>query len=102
MAARRTFGRTRVGGAALADLERIEAWTRERFALAATDIVLVSEQDNRLPGFPACETVITFWADAQVRYRYRVFKPARDVCEGDLPVRWLKPSLLDDGDADCC
>ncbi len=46
--------------------------------------------------------MITFWADAQVRYRYRVFKPAREVCEGDLPVRWLKPSLLDDGDADCC
>ncbi len=83
-------------------LSRIEGWTRARFSLDAADIVLVSEEASGLPGFPALDTTVRFWTDRDTRYRLRIFKPARDVATTDLPVAWLLPSLIDDGDPDCC
>lgn len=85
----------------LVHLERVEDEIRARFGLVDDDLVLVSEAASGLPGFPDLDTTIRFWSDGQ-RYRVRVFKPVRDVAAADLPVAWLKPSLVDDGDADCC
>ncbi|MBX2835507.1 MAG: hypothetical protein KTR35_01550 [Gammaproteobacteria bacterium] len=97
-----TFARKFSTGAALDDLDRVENWTRTRYALQEKDIVLVNEQENRTPGFPRLETVVTFWAEQNIRYRFRIFKPVKGVVETDLPVTWLKPSLIDYGDIDCC
>lgn len=83
-------------------LHRIEGWTRARFAIAADQIVLVSEERGTLPGFPDRDTTIRFWTDPATRYRLRIFKPARDVCADDLPLAWLLPALIDDGEPDCC
>jgi hypothetical protein len=86
----------------LAALDRIEGWTRARFGVPAGQIVLVSEEASGLPGFPARDVVVRFWLSREARYRFRVFKPARDVAEADLPVAWMLPALTDDGDPDCC
>lgn len=83
-------------------LERIETWIRARFDLRARDLVLVSQEVSGQPGFPPLETVVLFWTGGGLRHRIRLFKPAAEVTEADLPVAWLLPSLVDDGDADCC
>lgn len=85
-----------------AHLDRIEHWTRSRFSLSEDQIVLVSVEASGLPGFPEKDTIVRFWTDRDNRYRFRIFKPARDVVEADLPARWLMPALVDDGDPDCC
>ena len=69
---------------------------------AADQIVLVSEEASGVPGFPARDTTVRFWTDRDTRYRLRIFKPAAEISETDLPVIWLLPSLIDDGDPDCC
>lgn len=81
-------------------LEDVERIVRNRFDLAADDLVLVSEDCPRLPGFPARQTTALFWVGAE-RHRLVVFAPAAAVREGDLPPVWLRPSLIDDG-TDCC
>jgi len=86
----------------LAHLDRIERWTRARFAVPDDQIVLVSEEEGRMPGFPPHLTTVLFWLAPDERYRFRIFKPAAEVEEADLPVAWLRPGLIDDGDADCC
>ena len=83
-------------------LQRIEVWVRQRFALRADQIVLVSEEESVLPGFSGPDTTIRFWVDADSRYRIRIFKRSQDVIETDLPPAWLLPGLRDDGDPDCC
>jgi hypothetical protein len=84
----------------IASLERVEGWVRARFKLLPRDLVLVSEDRPRLPGFPALQTTVLFWSGA-ARYRFVVFTPVLQVAEVDLPLAWLLPSLIDDG-ADCC
>ena len=97
------FGRTRANAAHLAALERIEQWTRARFALGDNAVVLVSELECGLPGCPPLETVIAFWTGAEeTRYRIKIFKCAAEVAESDLPVRWLMRAYVDTGDLDCC
>jgi nitrate reductase delta subunit len=86
----------------LAHLERIEEAVRTRFRLPDDALVLVSEERSDTPGFPAHDTTVRFWTDPDRRYRLRIFKPVRDITPADLPVAWLLPSLLDDGDPDCC
>ncbi len=86
----------------LAHLDRVEALVRARFALAPDLLVLVAEERTRLPGFPPAETVVRFWTGPDTRYRLRFFKPAAGVAPADLPPAWLLPSLIDDGDPDCC
>ena len=85
----------------LAELERVEALVRARFGLDPADLVFVSEEDPRRPGYPALETVVLFWAGGE-RHRLRVFRPVAEVGAQDLPPAWLRPALLDDGEGDCC
>ena len=83
-------------------LDRIETLVRHRFALPASQIVLVSEELCTTPGFPPCDTTVRFWTNRDTRYRLRIFKPAAEIGAPDLPVAWLLPSLIDDGEPDCC
>ena len=84
-------------------IERLKDWTRERFALAARDVVVVTENERALPGFPPRETVVGFWTADGTRHHYRVFKRIEDVAPEDLPPAWLKDSLAWDGfDCECC
>jgi hypothetical protein len=94
----------RLGGTPdnLIHLDRIEALVRARFALPSDQIVLVSEDPCTIPGFPPRDTTVRFWTDRETRYRLRIFKPAAKIGAPDLPVAWLLPSLIDDGDPDCC
>lgn len=84
----------------IVSLERVDGWVRARFGLLSRDLVLVSEDRPRLPGFPALQTTVLFWSGS-ARYRFVVFTPVAQVAEADLPLAWLLPSLIDDG-ADCC
>ena len=65
------------------------------------DIILVSEDRSTTLGFPPYETNIIFWKD-NIRYRYKIFLRIGDVKHEDIPVRWLLPSLEDNGEGDCC
>lgn len=85
----------------VAALANIEDLVRHRYALSASDLVIVSEDRSRQPGVPETAVTALFWADG-ARHRLRVFKPARDVIERDLPEPWLRGALIDDGEADCC
>ena len=87
----------------LAALERVEAWTRERFGLPRHAQVHVWEIACVVPGCPPVETAVLFWIEEQ-RYQFKVFKRLRDVGEGDLPPVWFRNALaVADGiDCDCC
>jgi len=94
---------TRLGGnpEQLRALDRIRDWTRARFALSDGATVMAAEISCKVPGCPPVETVVAFWDDATMRYRFKVFKPAAAVDENDLPLAWLKPSLVDYGELGC-
>ena len=94
------FGSARRASDNRVHLERVEAWTRERFALSPRDLVLVNEERLRTPGFSSPQTTVLFWVGS-VRHRFVIFTPVSEVIESDLPVAWLRPALLDDGD-NCC
>ena len=96
------FGSIRKRPDNLVHLERVEDRVRERFSLGQQDIVFISEVSNPLPGYPPLETVVIFWGDDGVRHGFTIFKPVADVDADDLPVIWLKDSLRDFGDGDCC
>jgi len=85
-------------------LERVGAWTRERFRLPEAASVLVTELACGLPGCPPLETVVAFWTEDAKRHQFKIFKPVRDVVVGDLPFVWLKDSLLvpEGFGCDCC
>ncbi len=85
----------------LADLHRVEALVRDRFAVADDELILVSQDPGLRPGFPPEETNVVFWKDAK-RYRLKVFSPVAAVKPADLPVRWLLPALEDTGEGECC
>ena len=90
-------------GERLEAIDRLEAWTRERFGLAPTDTVMVSRRAGELPGFPPEETVVGFWTADGTRHHFRVFKRVGDVLPEDVPPAWLRDSLAWDGfDCDCC
>ena len=76
-------------------LERVKAWTRERFALAAEAPVFVSEVSCNVPGCPPLETVVAFWTEGETRHHFKVFKPVADVVEDDLPPAWMKNALVE-------
>jgi hypothetical protein len=84
--------------------ERVQAMTRERFALPADAPVLASEVACVVPGCPPRETVVAFWGADGTRYHFKVFKPLEQVSLDDLPFAWLRDSLAGgDGLAcDCC
>lgn len=91
------------GGVDVDRIATIEDWVRRRFDLGDDAVVSVSEMQCGLPGCPPLETVILFWeGTAETRYRLKLFKPITEVVEADLPVSWLKRTLIDTGDLDCC
>jgi len=96
---RQPFGRVREGNADA--VERVKDWTRARFGLGVEDTVLVVELEGSLPGFPPRETLVAFWGADERRHHFKVFKPADQVAEMDLPPAWLKESLAQTGGMEC-
>jgi nitrate reductase delta subunit len=92
------------GPAQSAALDRVRAWTRERFALDDDVTIMVNELACTLPGCPPRETVVAFWTAADRRHHFKVFKAAAEVTSDDLPPAWLKDALVipEGGDCDCC
>ena len=88
----------------LETLERVQAWTRERFKLPEDAAILVTEIRCGLPGCPPLETVVAFWTEDQTRHCFKVFKPVTEVVNDDLPFAWLKDALAapEGYDGDCC
>jgi hypothetical protein len=87
----------------LAGMERLKGWTREHFALAADQAVLVSELACPNPRCPPLQTLIAFWIGEQ-RHRFKVFKPLAEVRLTDFPPAWLRDSLASEepGEDECC
>ncbi len=96
------FGRKAVQVARAADLDRVEALVRARFELGSDCLVMVSQLPGREAGFPPLETRVLFWTEDGIRHRLRLFSSAAEVVAADLPPRWLRTGLIDDGDGDCC
>jgi nitrate reductase delta subunit len=84
-------------------LDRVRAWTRERFTLAEDAAILVSEVACKVPGCPPLETVVVFWI-GETRHHFKFFKPAREVAAADFPPAWLRNALaVSEGfECDCC
>ena len=78
----------------VAALDRVRAWTRERFTLAADAAIFVSEVSCALPGCPPRETVVAFWTEDERRHQFKLFKPVTEVVVDDLPPAWLKSALV--------
>jgi nitrate reductase delta subunit len=74
-------------------VDRLKAWTRERFSLDDEAAVMVTELACTLPGCPPLETVIAFWPQDGQRRHFKVFKPIEQVVFDDLPPAWLKDAL---------
>ncbi len=85
-------------------LARIRDWVRVRFRLADDDVVMANEVECSLPGCPPLETVIVFWTADGKRRHTKIFKPALDVVEDDLPPSWMKDALIvvEGYDCSCC
>jgi hypothetical protein len=77
-----------------AAVDRLTAWTRERFKLAEDAAILVSEVACELPGCPPIETVVAFWTGNETRHQFKLFKPVAEVVLDDLPPGWMKPALV--------
>jgi nitrate reductase delta subunit len=94
------FGKRRPDVAAI---DRVREWVRARFRLDEDATVMVSQVVCGVPGCPPLETVIAFWTDLG-RHQFKVFKPAGEVGEDDLPPTWMKNALIaaDDGNWECC
>jgi hypothetical protein len=87
-----------------AAVERIKAWTRERFRLPEEAAILVSEVSCLLPGCPPLETIVAFWSDQDTRHHFKVFKPLGEVVLDDVPPSWMKNALIAEEGAslECC
>jgi len=99
--ARRDFG-FKKGPAHAEALDRVRAWTRERFKLADDLPVVVAEVACGLPGCPPLETVVAFWTEGNRRHQFKLFKPVAEVVSDDLPFAWLKDALVWTGEDECC
>jgi nitrate reductase delta subunit len=100
----RRFATAAKGADHLEAVERVKEWTRRRFSLSDSDVVLVTEGPSVLPGFPPLETVIAFWSGDGARHHFRVFKSAGDIAEDDVPPAWMKEALAaaDGIECYCC
>ena len=98
------LGAATKSAAHLAALDRIKAWTMERFKLAPGSVVMVSQVACALPGCPPLETVVAFWPANGRRHQFKLFKPPEQVVQEDLPYDWLMKSLeAGEGEGlDCC
>jgi nitrate reductase delta subunit len=84
-------------------VQRLRQWTRERFNLDDTSVVMAVQIACEVPGCPPIETVVAFWAKDGTRYRFKVFKPIAEVVYDDLPYGWLLQALIDDDTGlECC
>ena len=85
-------------------VERLTAWTRERFKLPDDAPIMVAEVACTLPGCPPLETVIAFWTGNDQRHQFKIFKRITEVATDDLPPSWMKNALAVDEDAgyECC
>ena len=88
------LGSARKNDAQRAALRQIKLWTRERFSLSEDDLTIVTEEDVRLPGVPERQTLVVFQCADGVKRHYRIFKPAVEVREDDLPPSWMKDGLI--------
>lgn len=95
------FATRKIAPEEAAELERIEALVRARYGLAEGDLVIVSAEAPRDPGFPPRATTVLFWAGI-TRHRLRLFLAPGDVTAGAMPPGWLRSALIDDGEGDCC
>jgi hypothetical protein len=86
----------------VAALDRVRAWTRERFTLAEELPVVVAEVACGLPGCPPLETVVAFWTEDDRRHQFKLFKPVTEVTHDDLPFAWLRDALVSTGEDECC
>src|SRR5262249_44669854 len=87
-----------------AAIERVRAWTRQRFRLAEETAVLVAQVSCSLPGCPPLETVVAFWTGDVARHQFKLFKPVTAVVPDDLPPAWMKDALVVDEESgfECC
>jgi hypothetical protein len=83
-------------------LDRVRAWTRERFKLADALPVIVAEVVCGLPGCPPLETVVAFWTEDDRRHQFKLFKAVEEVVQDDLPFAWLKDALVSTSEDECC
>ena len=85
-------------------VERVKDWTRNRFQLEETNLVLISEVASKLPGHPPLQTAVSFWLGQGNRHHFTVFKRVEDVLEDDLPPAFMKDALaLSEGvSCSCC
>jgi hypothetical protein len=98
------FGALRKGKAHADAASNVKDWTRERFALSENETIVVVEMQSVLPGFPPRETAVAFWTADGTRHHFKVFKPVKDVEQGDIPPAWLKSSLAlaEGAECECC
>jgi hypothetical protein len=96
------FARLQPSDQNVTHLERVEALVRGRYGLTGDQLVLVREERETAPGVPRRVTTVLFWTAPGARHRIRVFKPADEVTEADLPAPWLRSAIRDDGTGDCC
>ncbi|SNS94900.1 hypothetical protein SAMN06265795_11034 [Noviherbaspirillum humi] len=98
------LGSARKSPAQLQALEAVRQWTSQRFSLLPDETVMVTEMACSLPGCPPLETVIAFWTADGKRHHYKIFKPALEVVEDDLPPYWMKDALVvpEGMSCDCC
>jgi nitrate reductase delta subunit len=99
-----TLGRPKKSVAEQAALDRIRDWTRTRFALGPDMAILATEIECRTPGCPPIETIVAFWSERPEgdgsgepprRHHFKIFKPAVDVAEDDLPPAFMKTALAE-------
>jgi nitrate reductase delta subunit len=85
-------------------LDRVKAWTRERFKLPHDAAIMVAEVSCTLPGCPPLETVIAFWTGSEQRHQFKLFKPVTEVVLDDLPPTWMKNALvaIEGAGYECC
>ena len=95
------FGEARRGASRAEAVERLKAWTRERFGLRDDDTILVNEEASSAPGFPPIETHVGFWTGDGTRHRFRVFRAVEEVQESDVPPAWMKDTLARDPGFEC-
>jgi nitrate reductase delta subunit len=87
-----------------AAVRRLKHLTSEHFRLSEDAIVMVTELACTIPGCPPVETVFAFWPEGGQRRQFKVFKPAAEVDEADLPPWWMKDALIvpDWIECECC
>lgn len=85
----------------LVAIRRVRDWTRQQFALAPAQAVIIEQNPTELPGFPPVETVVAFWTAPEHRHEFKIFKPTRSVEQDDLPPSWMRGALRVEADIAC-